>query len=525
MTTRGTATMSDDVASSVNSTLVKMQKAADSAGDTEQLDARSVGVSIGDGILPPYDPGVLAGFQELNGTHAIAIEKKAQREVGFGFDIVPHPRADNPSEQEREIVEEFWHGRSTKWKTGPKGTPAATPTEVLEKGRKDYHGIGWKALEIMYAGYDDDPAGIAYLPARTTRVKKASDASDDERVAGHGYVQKLDGQTVYYAEAGDRHHEGINGNPDPTYVDKETGDVYDSREALEAAGGTPANELLFIPNLHAQTLYYGMPAWVSEIQTMIADQEARRFNRKRVENDLMLDYVVIVEGGELSEDSRGEVREHIEGLRDSDDPGAWILEAEDLAESSFPGDGDGGDVSIRVEPMAQFGDEDMSFERFREMNEKDIAKVHEVPLQLLGQHDATNSNSEEAIREFTQEVIKPAQDRFAERLYRVVHQQILGVSDWTVEFVTKGGTDEQRQTEIAAQTVNAVGSAMTVNQALGLFGMEPRDDTIGEMLLSEIGGRGGMGDVIQQEIDDRVDDAVADVEAAARIQRGATADD
>lgn len=520
-----------NVSDAVGSTLVKMQKAADSADSTDQLDHRTAGVTVGNGIQPPYDPSVLAGFQELNGTHAIAIEKKAQREVSFGFNIVPHPRADDPSEEEREIIEEFWHGRSTKWKTGPKGTPAATPTEVLEKGRKDYHGIGWKALEIMYAGYDDDPVGMAYLPAKTVRVKEATDIGEDERVAGHGYAQKLDGQTVYYAEAGDRHHEDINGNPDPTFVDKEAGDVYDSREALESAGGTPANELLFVPNLHAQTLYYGMPAWISEVQTMIADQEARRFNRKRVENDLMLDYVVIVEGGTLTEDARGEVREHIDGLRKGDDPGAWILDAEELTESpnEMLSEGDASGTTIRVEPMAQFGNEDMSFERFREMNEKDIAKVHEVPLQLLGRHNATNSNSEEAIREFTQEVIKPAQDRFAERLYRVIHQQILGVSDWTIEFVTKGGTDEQRQTEIAAQTVKAVGSAMTVNQALGLFGMEPRDDTIGEMLLSEIGGRGGMGQAIQQEIDDRVndavDDAVTDAEAATRIQAGGTVDD
>ena len=517
-----------NISDAVGSTLVKMQKAADSAGDTDQLDHRTVGITVGDGIQPPYDPSILAGFQELNGTHAIAIEKKAQREVGFGFELVPHPRAgDNPSEQERELVEDFWYGRTTKWKTGPKGTPAATPTEVLEKGRKDFHGIGWKALEIMYAGYDDDPAGMAYLPAKTTRVKRSKQVQDNERVAGHGYVQKRNGETVYFAEAGDRQAEDLDGNPDPTYVDKDSGDVYDSREALENAGGAPANELLFVPNLHAQTLYYGLPAWIAEIQTMIADQEARRFNRKRVENDLMLDYVVIVEGGTLNEDARSDVREHIEGLRKGDEPGAWILDAEELTDSpnEMLSEGNASNVKIRVEPMAQFGEEDMSFERFREMNEKDIAKVHEVPLQVLGHHDATNSNSEEAIREFTQEVIKPAQERFAERLYRVVHQQILGVSDWTIEFVTKGGTDEKRQTEIAAQTINAVGSAMTVNQALGMFGMEPRDDTIGEMLLSEVGGGGGMGEVIQQEISDRVDDAVADVEAAARIQRGATADD
>lgn len=517
--------MSSNMDDQVGSTLIKMQKAADRAGDTDQLDDRAAGITVGDGIAPRYDPGTLAGFQELNGTHAIAIDKKAQREVGFGFEIVPHPRAENPSEEQRDVVKNFWFGRTSKWKVGPRGTPAATPTEVLEKGRKDYHGIGWKALELMYAGFDDDPQGMAYLPAKTVRVKRAKDAEEGERKAGHGYVQKRHGETVYFAEAGARHAEDVNGNPDPTYVDKETGEVFDSREALEAAGGTPANELLFVPNLHPQTVYYGLPAWISEVQTMIADQEARRFNRKRIENDLMLDYVVIVEGGELTEEGRSTVREHIEGLRDGDEPGAWILDADELTNDDDLLQEGGGDVSIRVEPMAQYGNEDLSFERFRQLNEKDIAKVHEVPLQLLGHHDATNSNSEEAIREFTQEVIKPAQERFAERLYTVIHQQILGVDDWTIEFVTKGGTNEERETMIAAQTVDAVGQALTVNQALELFGMEARDDTIGEMLLSEIGGGGGLGDALQQEINDevseQVDDVATELQAAARIERGA----
>lgn len=508
----------------VSSSLIGMQKAVDNAADSDQLDERSVGITIGQGISPPYDPGRLASLQELNGTHAVCIAKKAHREVGYGFDIVAHSRVDQDeaSDEQYETVESFWRSRDTIWKLGPKGTPAATPTELFEKARQDYYGIGWLALEIIYAGFDDQPAGMAYLPAKTVRVKKALDAGEDEQVAGHGYVQKRDGQTVYFAEAGDRHGEDLRGNADPTYVDKHTGKVYDSEEALRSAGGEPANELLYIPNPHPNTLYYGLPTWISEVQTMVADQEARRFNRERLENDLILDVVIIVEGGELSEESRKEVREHIQGMRDSDGPSAWILEAEDLADKGIDVDGD---VKIRVEPVAQFGEEDQSFTEYRETNERDIAQVHEVPRQLLGHQDATNSNTEEAVREFTQEVIKPAQDRFAERLYRIIHQRILDVDDWTIDFVTKGADNQQRETEIAATTVDAVGQAMTVNQALEQFGLEPRDDSIGEMLLSEIGGGGGLGETFQQAIDERVDDAVGDLEAEARIQAGAEADD
>jgi len=520
--------MSDDdngTGSAIKSSLIGMQKAADSVASTDQLDKRSIGLTVGSGLQTPYPTEKLAALQELNGTHAVSIAKKSKREVGYGFEIVPHENVDieDASEEERKRVEDFWHGRDTLWKLGPRGTAVGTPTEIHENSRQDYHGIGWQALEVIYAGYDDEPAGMAYLPAKTVRIKKARDGDEfvDEQVAGHGFVQKRNGKTRFFAEAGDRQATDIDGNSDPTFVDKNTGDVYQSQEEMEAADGDPANELLFIPNLHPNTIYYGLPTWISEIQTMVADQEARRFNRERLSNDLILDYVVIVEGGTLTDESREEIRENIQGLRDGDKPGAMILEAEELADKGFDVDNN---VKVRIEPAGHFGNEDMSFGDYRDQNEKDIAKVHSVPLQLLGNHDATNSNSEEAIREFTEDEIKPEQERYAERIYRVIHQQILDVNDWTINFVTKGAGNQLEEAEIAKKTVDSVGQALTVNQALDLFSLDARDDAIGEMLMSEIGMSQSPGEVLDQRLTDVEETAAAD-KAADRIALGAEADD
>ncbi|WDY79190.1 hypothetical protein ORF_00005 [Halorubrum tailed virus] len=343
----------------------------------------------------------------------------------------------------------------------------------------------------------------------------------DEQVAGHGYVQKRNGQTRYFAEAGDRQNTDLNDNPDPRYVDRETGEVYNDIETMRNEGAKPANELLFIPNPHPNTLYYGLPTWISEIQTMVADQEARRFNRERLENNLVMDYLIIVEGGELSEESRKEVREHIEGLRDGDGPGALILEADDLVDKGIGVEDQ--NVKIRVEPAAHYGDEDMSFANYREMNEKDIAKVHHVPLQILGNHDATNANTEEAIREFTEETIAPEQERYAERLYRVIHQQILDVHDWTVDFVTKGARNERERAEIGKMTADSVKEVLTVNQALELFGLEPRDDEIGERLVSEVSTQQTPGAALDEAVT-QVEQSAREEKADERIKRGASGD-
>ena len=506
----------------VKSSLIGMRKAASESVSSDQLNERSIGITVGQGIQTPYPTHQLAGLQELNGTHAVCVEKKAKREVGYGFELTPHENVDqeDASEEERERARNFWRSRDTIWKLGPKGTARGTPTEMHEKARQDYHGIGWAALEIIYAGFDDEPAGMAYLPAKTVRVKKKREKGDfvNEQIAGHGFVQKRNGKTRFFAEAGDRQRTNIDGNADPRYVDRETGEVYTDIEAMRSAGATPANELLFIPNPHPNTLYYGLPTWISEIQTMVADQEARRFNRERLSNDLILDYIIIVENGELTEDSREEVREHIKGLREGDKPGALILEADDLADTGY-GDGDR-NVKIRIEPAAHFGDEDMSFVKYREMNEKDIAKVHNVPLQLLGNHDATNSNTEEAIREFTEEVIQPEQERYAERLYRVIHQQILDVHDWTIDFVTKGAGNRRQDTEIGKMTADSIGSVLTVNQALELFDVEPREDEIGQMLVSEVSTQQTPGAALDEAVS-QVEQSAREQQATDRIKRGA----
>jgi len=107
--------------------VIEQGKSLEKAAETTQLDDRHVGHTIGGGIKPPYPPDRLAALQELNGTHAISIGKKASREVGFGFDIVPHARVDDPNETQREDARDFWTRRqarpprrSTRLTTGPR---------------------------------------------------------------------------------------------------------------------------------------------------------------------------------------------------------------------------------------------------------------------------------------------------------------------------------------------------------------------------------------------------------------------
>jgi PBSX family phage portal protein len=471
------------------STLGKNASAMEKAAETTQLDERRIATDVGRGIVPPYNPETLAAFQELNETHQACLRMKARYEVGYGFDIVPHAQADDPDPDGEgyQSVEEFWRGSDSRWQLGPEGTATSTPEEVLELARLDYHGIGWAALEILVEG-DGTPVGLAHVPATTVRVRKTTTKTEtedgdevEEIESGHGYVQIRQGRRRYFGEAGDRYGE------DPTFVDAETGEVASDASALE---NEPANELIFVPNPTPLSLYYGIPDWVAAMRTMAADEAAQEWNHDIFDNLGIPHYAVKVYGGTLTEDSKDELRELTQNLKGEPYRTA-ILEVEDFEfESDNPlSEGDPSEVEIEFEPLGATDSNDMEFQAFRERNEHEIAKVHEVPPILINVTSTSNrSNSEAQVQEFAEGVIAPEQAKFEARLYKILHQTALGVDDWTIDFELRGADNPKQEAQPSDHRVRAMRLAGvgTVNEAREELGLDPFDeDGIGGMTLQE----------------------------------------
>ncbi|WP_049979371.1 phage portal protein [Halolamina rubra] len=462
--------------------------AMDKAKETTQLDERRIATDVGRGIVPPYNPETLAAFQELNETHQACLRMKARYEVGYGFDIVPHPQADEPDPEgdAYQAVEDFWRGSDSRWQLGPEGTATSTPEEVLELSRLDYHGVGWAALEILVEG-DGTPVGLAHVPATTVRVRKTTtttETEDGEEVeeieSGHGYVQIRQGRRRYFGEAGDRYGE------DKRFVDAKNGDVADSAEKLD---NEPANELIFVPNPTPLSLYYGIPDWVAAMRTMAADEAAQEWNHDIFDNLGIPHYAVKVYGGTLTEDSKDELRELTQNLKGEPHRTA-ILEVEDFEfESDNPlQEGDPSDVEIEFEPLGATDSNDMEFHQFRERNEHEIAKVHEVPPILINVTSTSNrSNSEAQVQEFAEGVIAPEQAKFEARLYKILHQTALGVDDWTINFELRGAENPKQEANLSESRVRAMRLAGvgTVNEAREELGLEPFDEDVGNMTLAE----------------------------------------
>lgn len=451
------------------------------ADTTTQLDERRIATDIGRGIQPPYNADTLAAYYELNETHSAAIRKKARYEVGHGFDIVPHREVDreDASEEQFETVDGFWHGEDSRWQVGPNGTAAATPEEVLEQARIDYHAVGWCALEILTNNMGE-PVGLAHVPARTVRVRK-KETEGDTVVKGHGYVQLRQGRTRYFGEAGDRYGD------EPTFVGRESGDVvHGSAENLD--GEQPANELIWVMNPSPLALYYGVPDWVAATRTITADEAAKDYNHGFFDNDAIPRYAVKVTGGELTEESKQDLREMLTNLQGSPHR-TVVLEVEKFFNSVES------EADMELIPLSASRTEDMDFEGFRDRNEHEIAKVHEVPPVLLNRTETANrSNSDAQREEFATDVIAPEQRKFASRLYQVLHQTALEAPDWSLEFHLRGANRPKQEAETARTRIVASRGAMTVNEARDELGLGPLTDDDGErraegsQLLANLGG-------------------------------------
>jgi PBSX family phage portal protein len=450
-------------------------------------------------IRPPYDPSSLATFRQKNGTHDRCVSSKASSTGGSGFDVVSHAShgrtdddggdddGDDEAPEGEEQTRDFWFGRDTVFQLGPNDQQVA-PDDILEATREDVESIGYGAIEFWY-NRQGEPVGAAHVPAQNIRRR-----TDD---AGPGFValDSIGRIKEFYAPLGARpnkHVDEDDRSDESYFVDRWTGEKHETREGA----GTAANELLFIQNYSSISPNYGLPDWISQAPTIVADGAAKRYNARLLENDGVPRFIVAVEGGKLTDRAYDELREKLRDLSEEENTGRGILiEAERIVE--------GEDVSVRIEPLTVGVEEDHSWGNFREANEKDIGASHGCPPAIYNPTDNNYSNQWAQLQNYARETIEPLQERFAELIYRAFHVRVLGAPGVTLDFHHNLAQNDKRQAEVAQTKWNAGGQfAMTFNEVRESIGLEPETDeddeptSLGEMSMFKIqqrmaGGGGG----------------------------------
>ncbi|QBJ01189.1 portal protein [Natrialba phage PhiCh1] len=514
--------MSSNTDSGLYSDITK--SVTEKSAETQQLQEERASRTRGGARRPPFNPVKMAELLEHNETHAKCVHAKSRYVAGFGINIIPHPEAEDPDRdgEQYERVWDFWFGDDSNWQVGPVESERATATNVLQTAWTDYEAIGWLTIEIL-TQTDGTPTGLAYVPGHTIRKRM------DER----GFVQLLEEKEKYFGVAGDRYQTNGNGDLDPVFVDADDG-------STGTSVSNPANELIFKRNHSPLYPHYGAPDIIPAVKTIRGDSAAQDYNIDFFENDGVPRIAIIVKGAELTEKGREEMRNLIEDNNEDNHRTAFI-ETEKIVQNedylNLADGADRSDVEIRLEPLTVGIDEEASFLEFRGRNEHDILKVHDVPPVIAGvvESGAFSTDAEEQRKEFAEETIQPKQHDFGELLYELVHKQGLDAPDWTIEFELAKPDTKLQDVEIASQRVQAMQGLLTVNELRDEFGFEPFPEEHvygGETLVAEVTGGsgpgGGIGDQIEQLVEDRADEIIdsyqADLETEQLIEIGANAD-
>lgn len=486
--TTGTASLSADARNGAKRAIAQQKVSngslAKATTTQQESDKEPLLVDTARGFIrPPYDPTALANLAQKSGTHKRCVHAKAQGVAGNGFTVAPHDHhadidADAADEDDQpdglDDVRDFWFGRDSTFQLGP-NRQLATPEEVLKNVWWDYEGVGWGCLEFL-VNRTGEPTGLAHVPAH--RIRKRTDAPGYVELDSHGQIRQ------YYSEAGLRYE--TDEDSEQIFVDRWTGETADTRQGVSEV----ANELLFVQNYNPLTPHYGLPDVVPEMQTIVGDLAARRYNARFFENDGVPRFVVAIEGGELTDRAFESLSEKLRELsKEENTHRGMLIEAVDAVQARD----DAGDVSISIEPLTVGQQEDASFIEFRKENEHDIIKAHSVPPVVVSRTEGSNyANSREQRQEFAQDTVRPRQQTLAARIHRTLHTVMLDAPGVTLDFNLRGGENRLREAEIAQRRINAGGFAMTLNEVRDELGLEPlttengEPDPTGEMLVAEL---------------------------------------
>jgi len=365
---------------------------------SSQLPDERMGWERDSGLVePPYNPRQLALLVERNTWHYACCAQKAHDVAGLGWQMRPGTDGKGKPE-DGERLQRFFANCN----------PRMSLREVLYCAQFDYESMGWLAIEVV-RDLQGTPRELWHVPAHTIRVHASKPV----------FCQLRGDKRVWFKEFGEPR----------TYRRS------DGRETRSLSSEEAANELIYVKSYFPMSSYYGVPASIPALGALIGELEAREYNLRFFENHAIPAYAVIVEGGDLDDDSRELVRRYFRTEVRRNPHKTLIL-------SSPTG------VTIRLEKLnAQV--REGSFRFYRKDNRDEVIAAHRVPPYRLGIAE-TGSLGGNVSRETTEiyktSVVKPRQETLEDRLNRLIREGF-GIEGWQFKFDEIDTRDEAADVE------------------------------------------------------------------------------
>lgn len=426
----------------------------------------SVNVRGNEYINPPYNPQHLADLLEQDETHFRAVSAKVGDIVGKPYVIKSFLRVLKNKKEARQlklsendyVLEEKYREQvRVIEKFIEKCNPHKGFLGVLKSAAMDFEAIGWGAIEVIRS-YDKKILRIEHVPAARLRVLK-----------GHkGFVELAENTDVPYRyyqnfgeKVGKRRESPLTGRKAFTPFDPDEDNFDDSdlvwnlvdKETFEPIprGGLPslsraANEILFIPKIHPNTIYYGYSDIVPALASVIINARIREYQAQFFENNAIPRYAIIVTGSSLTPELKQSLQEYFT-KEVKGQSGKTLV----LAIPSSP------TKEVKIEFKAlDVNSKEADFLETMKANNASIQVAHGTPPAILGVAEHSELGSGKGLSQaelYKDRIIMPNQYFWQEILYRLTSLG-LGVTDAYLGFTPFDVRDRMTQSQVLSNYID-----------------------------------------------------------------------
>jgi len=410
-------------------------------------------------VEPPYSPELLSSFLEVDETHYRSVQTKVSDSIGRDYalrSILPITAKDESgtfSQEEVDIESSLVESYISRCNDilGFRG--------VLHRAAMDFEAVGWAALEVIRSR-DMRINKLDHIPASRVRVLRG----------WRGFVEAVGGgKVVYYQNFGEKvvsrrgesssfYDPAKDGTIPSThlewnFIDRNSGET--TRDFSKAA-----NEVLWIPKHHSNTIYYGYSDVISSLGSILANVHIRDYLLQFFDHNTIPRYAIIIKGARASPDVLKAITEYF----------STHIKGRAHKTLVIPIPTTRGTVEVTFEKLGSDSEEG-SFQETRKNNAQAIMTSHGVSPAIIGVQDAANLGSGKGLSQaeiYKDRIIAPLQQYWARVLSRLFRLG-LGVTKVVIAFDPLDIRDKEAEMRRYTQYLDR--GVLNINQVLKLTGL------------------------------------------------------
>jgi capsid portal protein len=413
----------------------------------------------------PYDPDCFANFLEISHIQNACVKKKIEAALGRKYLIKPQfpvqKSAEDSTEDDFIITPEEYRKDFRKVTNFIKNCNQDKAFEdLLKLVGMDRQGIGWAAFEVVREA-SGKAARLYRIPATRLRVLEGFDGfvevtgfDANNKRNTYRYYQRFGDKVVVnapdpfdFTDSGKTVKRPYNPEEDGelqigerniswNLVSKDTGLPVESKGL--AAFNEAATEVLYLPNDHPNTVYYGHADGTTAIGDILGNVYIRDYVHQFFEHNCVPRWAIIIKGAKIDAQLRKTLEDYFQNNIKGKNHQTLVLTMGGALQN----------VTVDFQKL-DVGNKEADFMKTSEMYDNHIMVANEVPASMLGvgEKSTLGSRGLGAAEIFKDYVITPLQQYYARKL-NLLFRLGLGVLNAKIEFMELDVRDSLTKAQI-----------------------------------------------------------------------------